>query len=227
MTHLILACVAFVGLHVVLSGTSLRDKVAGRLGEPAFLGLFSAIALVTIVWASIAYGNADHVEIWLAGPALKGIAWLIMVPAVLFVVCGNVTPNPSAVGSEKLLERDDIAKGIFTITRHPLMWGIALWAFAHLLANGDVASLILFGSMLVLVLVGVPSQERKKRRKTGGQWDRFAQATSSVPFAAILQGRTRLDGGGIGFWRVALSAAVYAVFVLLHPWIIGVAPIPY
>ncbi|MBN33412.1 MAG: hypothetical protein CMM46_01300 [Rhodospirillaceae bacterium] len=72
-----------------------------------------------------------------------------MLALVFFVVCGNATPNPSSVGSEKALERENAAGGIFSITRHPLLWGIALWALAHLIANGDVASLLFFASIVV------------------------------------------------------------------------------
>jgi uncharacterized membrane protein len=226
MTMLIIACIVFVGGHILLSGTPMRGMIVKVIGETAFLGLFSVIALASIVWMSWAYADTDYVELWHAGHALKGIAWLVMVPAVIFVVCGNATPNPSSVGSEKVLGRDDAARGIFSVTRHPLMWGIALWAGAHLLANGDLASLIFFVSLLVLVFAGVASQEAKKKAKMGEAWDRFTAATSFVPFVAIVERRRSLDWKGIGWWRLGLSAVVYAAFVLLHPWVIGVSPIP-
>ncbi|MBT5433831.1 MAG: NnrU family protein [Alphaproteobacteria bacterium] len=226
MTTLILACIAFVASHIVLSGTALRGMIAGRISEPGFLAVFSLVALASITWMVIAFNSAGYVEVWNAGRALKGIAWIVMLPAVLFVVCGNVTPNPSSVGSEKLLQKDDIARGIFTVTRHPLMWGIALWAIAHVMANGDLAGLIFFGTMLVLTLAGVASQEQKKRARAGDAWDRFAAKTSFLPFLAIIERRTSLDLKGIGWWRATVSAVVYAALVLLHPWVIGVSPIP-
>jgi uncharacterized membrane protein len=226
MTMLILAAIVFVGSHILLSGTPLRGVLVKIVGETGFLALFSLIALAALVWMAWAYSDADYVGLWQAGHALKGIAWLVMVPAVILVVCGNATPNPSSVGSEKVLERENAAGGIFSVTRHPLMWGIAFWAGAHLLANGDLASVIFFLAILVLVFAGVASQEAKKRAKMGEAWDRFAADTSFLPFVAIAQGRRKLDWKGIGWWRIGLSLVVYAVLVLLHPAVIGVSPMP-
>ena len=149
-----------------------------------------------------------------------------MLALVFFVVCGNATPNPSSVGSEKVLERENAAGGIFSITRHLLLCGIALWALAHLIANGDVASLLFFASMLLLMLAGAASQEAKKRAMLGEAWDRFANQTSFFPFVAIVQGRRTLDWKGIGWWRLALSLVVYGALVALHAWVIGISPIP-
>ena len=75
------------------------------------------------------------------------------------------------------------------ITRHPFLWGVALWAAGHLMVNGDLASLILFGSLLVLAVFGTGSIDAKRRRALGEKWDAFAAKTSAVPFAAIAAGR--------------------------------------
>ena len=195
-------------------------------GEIAFLGLFSVIALASIVWMAWACADTDYVELWYAGHALKGIAWLVVTPVVILVVCGKTTPNPSSVGSEKVLERDDSERGVFSVTRHPLMWGIALWAAAHLLANSDLASLTFFAGLLVLVFAGVASQEAKKKAKMGEAWDHFAAATSFVPSVAIVEWHRTLDWKGIGWWRLGLSALIYAALVLLHTLAIGVSPLP-
>jgi uncharacterized membrane protein len=96
MTMLIIACVIFVGGHILLSGTPLRGVIVGVIGETAFLGLFSVIALASIVFMAWAYADTDYVELWYAGHALKGIAWLIMVPAVIWssVAMPRQTPRP-------------------------------------------------------------------------------------------------------------------------------------
>src|SRR3546814_16088863 len=91
------------------------------------------------------------------------------------------------------------APGILAITRHPVMWAFALWALAHVPANGTAADLILFGSIAILALVGTLTIDAKKRRPWGeAEWARFAGPTSNLPFAALLAARARLRPGGIG-----------------------------
>lgn len=223
---LAVATAVFVGGHILLSGTRLRDRLAGLLGERGFLVAFSVLAALTITWMAWAFNDAPHIEIWQSGHALKAAAWLLLAPAVLFVVCGNGRTNPSAVNQGGRLAKADLPRGIFTITRHPMMAGIGLWALAHILANGDVASLVFFGGLLVLVLAGVASQDAKKARTLGEPWRRFAAETSMIPFVAVLLGRARLDLRGIGWLPILISIVVYVLLVFLHPFVIGVSPMP-
>jgi uncharacterized membrane protein len=109
------------------------------------------------------------------------------------------------------------------ITRHPFLWGVAIWAVGHILVNGSVAALILFGSMLLLALFGTISIDAKRRRALGANWTAFADQTSNVPFAAILAGRQSLNIGEIGWWRIALAIAVYAGVLFVHPHAFGVS----
>jgi len=115
-----------------------------------------------------------------------------------------------------------VVKGILRVTRHPFLWGVAIWALGHLVVNGDRASLILFGSLLVLALSGTSSIDAKRKRALGEAWDGFAAQTSNVPFAAIVAGRQQLMLGEIGVWRILAAIAVYLALVLGHPWIAGV-----
>ena len=138
---------------------------------------------------------------------------------------GLSTPNPTAVGAPDLLGRTESVQGIFRITRHPFMWGVGLWAAAHIVANGDLASLVLFASLGALALLGTLLIDRKYAARRGADWQRFAAATSNLPFAAIASGRQRLAFGEIGWWRVGLALAVYALLLALHPWLFGGAPL--
>jgi uncharacterized membrane protein len=105
------------------------------------------------------------------------------------------------------------------------MWGVALWAAAHIAANGDLASVLLFASLAALALLGTLLIDRKYAARRGADWERFAAATSNLPFAAIASGRQRFVFGEIGWWRVALTLAVYALLLALHPWLFGGAPL--
>jgi hypothetical protein len=144
--------------------------------------------------------------------------------AFLFVAIGIATPSPTAVGGEAALREGVRASGILRITRHPFLWGVTIWAVAHLLVSAKPASLIFFGSLLLLALVGPPSIDAKRARMFGEHWTSFAESTSSVPFLAISQGRNRLSLAEIGWWRVALALVLYAVFLGAHAWLFGVSP---
>ncbi|MDB5427742.1 MAG: hypothetical protein JWR43_1717, partial [Phenylobacterium sp.] len=131
-----------------------------------------------------------------------------------------------SVRQEGALEKPDVVRGMLRITRHPFLWGVAIWAAGHVLVKGDAASIVLFGSMLLLALVGTASIDAKRRRALGAKWEAFAAQTSSVPFAAIVQGRQRLDIGEIGWWRIALAVAVWALLAWAHPYLFGVRALP-
>jgi uncharacterized membrane protein len=203
----------------------LRDPLVARLGENTFRGLYSGIALALLVWVAFAYRDAPIIDLWYPPIGLMHLSLLIMPLASILLVAGLTTPNPSAIGGG----HSDInggPVGILKITRHPVMWAVVLWGLAHLLANGDAASLILFGGITFLALVGAAAQESKKRRQFGRAWQKFAHQTSFLPLAALLSKRTRLSFGEIGWWRIALGFALFALLLWLHPWLFGVNPLP-
>src|SRR5262249_32253730 len=113
-----------------------------------------------------------------------------------------------------------------TVTRHPVMWGFGLWAILHLAANGDGASLLLFGAVAILALLGTLAIDAKKRRRWGAAWPALARSTPHLPLRAILEGRARLDWAGIGWRTPVIAAALYLALLLLHPLIIGVSALP-
>jgi uncharacterized membrane protein len=104
------------------------------------------------------------------------------------------------------------------------MWGVALWAITHLLANGDVASVTLFGGLALLAIVGTLHSDSRKRRQHGAAWDAYARQSSHLPFLAVAQGRTRLAWSEIGWRPIILGVGLYLVLLVLHEPVIGVAP---
>ena len=97
---------------------------------------------------------------------------------------------------------------------------------AVIAATGDVASMLLFGSVGSLGLLGASLLDAKKARQYGTRWQRFAAQTSSLPFLAIAQGRQRLALGETGLWRVLLALALFAIFLAAHRKLFGVSPLP-
>src|SRR5215469_2074834 len=224
MASLIAACAFFLLIHFAVSGTAWRDALVARLGEGPYRGAFSLASLVGLVWMILAYRHAPTIELWGLHLGLRPLVFVLVFVAVLFVVIGLSSPSPTSVGAEgKLAQGEAAVRGITRITRHPFLWGVALWAFAHLLVNGDVASVMLFGTLLLLALAGTAAIDGKRRRRFGGQWQQFASRTSSVPFAAIATGRNSLASAfaEIGPVRPVIAVALYALLFMLHGPVLG------
>jgi uncharacterized membrane protein len=226
MDSLLGACAFFLGIHVVISGSPLRGMIVGRIGERAYLGLFSLLSLGGMVWLAVAYARADRTWLWSPPVALRWAAPVLVLVALLFVVIGLTTPSPTATGGEGRLDVEEPARGILRITRHPFLWGVALWAITHLALNGDSASVALFGTLLALGLVGPLLIDAKRRAAFGSKWQRFAAVTSNVPFVAILAGRNTVRLTEVGAWRIAAAVAVWAALLAVHPWLFGVPALP-
>jgi uncharacterized membrane protein len=95
---------------------------------------------------------------------------------------------------------------------------------AHLLINGNLAALIMFGAVLVTAVNGMASIDRKRRHALGGLWDEFAAQTSRLPFAAILARRARFEISDFRAWQIALTVVLFTGVFWLHG-IIGPSPL--
>lgn len=220
MGMLIAAIGAFLLTHLV-SGTPLRAKLVGAMGEWPYRGLYAVVAFATLGWAIWAYAHLPAQE--LLWRPLRALPLAVMPFALILAVCG-LAGNPTAVGAQALLKREQPARGMLRITRHPFMWGVILWAAVHILANADAKSTVFFGGLLLVAVLGTLSQEKRKAQAAGPDWQRFAAATSHVPFVAVAQGRNRLAWREIGWLRPAIGLALYALLLVLHPWLFGVRP---
>lgn len=223
---LLIGILVFVCGHFTLASPPVRDRVVAAVGEERFRGLFALVALVALVWTVLAYRYAPFVAVWEPPPWTRWIPNLVLPLASVLVVAGVTTRNPTAVGGESVLEDPGGLRGVLTITRHPFLWGAGLWAVAHLAANGDLASILLFGGMAVLAFAGMPALDAKMRRRLDAAWGPVAMTTSLVPFQAVLERRTRLDLAGVGWWRLALGLGVWVALYGLHPFYTGVWPHP-
>jgi len=228
MGMLIAAAAVFLGIHLLVAGTRARDAVTGTIGENAYMGLFSLASLGGIVWLVVAYNGAqaggENELVYDLGVGVRHLAPLVVLLAFLLAVPGLLLPNPTSVRQEGAATRADAVKGVLAITRHPFLWGVALWAAMHLLANGDTASVLFFGTFLVLALLGTFSIDAKRRRKLGAAWDGFAARTSNLPFAALASGRAKLKWREIFDWRLAVAVVLYLALLFGHQSLMGVSP---
>ena len=212
------ATAAFVLTHFA-SSTPLRGAAVRSVGEKAWVVLYVLVAFATLGWMILAYGRAPRGEpLW---TPLR-LAPLLAMPFALVLLAAGYWRNPTMVGAGKLLKSEDPARGMIRVTRHPIMWAIILWATAHVLARGDVKSVVFFGGFLILAALGTVLID--SRKKASPDWARFAAVTSNLPFVAILQGRNRLAWREIGWLRPLAGIAAFLGFFLLHPWLFGARP---
>jgi len=228
LNALVAAVALFVGGHFLLSSKAVRDPAIAKLSSKGFQGLYSLVVGAALIWTIFAYRAAPFMEIWMPPQAFHWIPVVLMLPASLFLVAGLTSPNPTMVGGERLLAQavDNPATGIQTVTRHPFLWATGLWAIAHLLVNGDAASMVLMAGIAILSFGGMQHIDRRREATLGAAWGPLRLTTSVIPFMAIAQGRTKLDWRGIGPWRAVAALALYVAILHLHAVVFGISPLP-
>lgn len=217
MTALVAATAAFVATHLV-SGTPLRRRLVAALGEWPYRGLYSLAAFVTLAAMIWAYIGVPREPLW---APLRQVPLVVMPLAFVLIACGYFR-NPTMVGAEALLTSAEPARGVIRVTRHPIMWGMMLWALAHVLARGDAKALVFFGGLFLVAFLGTLSMDRRKRANP--DFVRFVTVTSHVPFVAIAQGRNYLVWREIGWLRPLIGVVAFAILLLAHRWLFGVSP---
>ncbi|MFQ5545319.1 MAG: NnrU family protein [Acidiferrobacterales bacterium] len=226
MGELVFATTLFVGSHFFLSSTAIRRTVTARTGLWPYLGAYSVIAIASLIWMIWAYVNAPYIELWRQTQWTRWLPSLVMPFALILMVHGYAAPNPTMVGQRIRASAHDPAPGILKITRHPIMWGIALWALSHIPGNGDVAALILFGGMVLLALGGAAHLDHRQRITQPDAWRRFADVTSYTPFVAIIRGHARFSLADYDWIRLLTALVVFGVLLFVHRWLTGVSAWP-
>ncbi len=223
MIDLLTAAVFFVGTHIGIGSTPLRDELIERVGERLYRLLFSLVSLVAIVWLIVAFRAAPAVPLWAGQPLFGLLALLLMPVALLLVVTSLSQANPTAVGQAVDPDAPEPARGILRVTRHPMMWGVTVWATTHLLASAELASVVFFGAFAGLALGGAAALDHRLDRQNRPGWGVFVQRTSFLPFRAILEGRQHFVWAEIGYPRLGVALLLYAALLIAHPWLFGVA----
>jgi uncharacterized membrane protein len=187
LSVMILGLVLFFGVHVLTTQRDLRGKLIAMVGEGFYkvaYALVSVVGLVLIVWGFADYRATGWVDVWFPPKSFRHITAALMLPAVILVVASYIRGR------------------IFTTLKHPMLAGVKLWAAAHLLANGDLGSIILFGSFLAWAV-----------------FDRISLKRRADP------GAPPIPVGGAGNDLIAVAVGVVAYLALafvFHPVVIGV-----
>jgi uncharacterized membrane protein len=216
---LLLAAIFWIATHNGFAGTDIRTRLVGKIGEVGFRIAYAVTSIIAIMMLVQAWEAAAAMPVWSAPAWLRLILAAAMLPAFLFFAAGLLR-NPTAVGGEALAGQQ--ARGIQRITRHPMLWSFALWALVHVIGNGDLASLIFFGTFAISAFLGMPSIDRKLAARAPEAAARLRAETSIMPFGAILAGRNRLVLGEIGWLAPLLALLGWAALLHFHARFFGV-----
>ncbi|MFP7570098.1 NnrU family protein [Marivita sp. S2033] len=215
----IAAWVVFFLTHSLPIRPPMRPWLQHRLGRRGFTLFYSILSLGVLWWLIVAAGRAPYVGLW------EWARWQTHVPlAMMLVVCLIAAlaigrPNPFSFGGAQNDRFDPAHAGIVRLTRHPLLLALALWAASHIVPNGDLAHVLLFGTFTLFALFGGRLIDRRRKREMGADWAPLkAEVTSSFANA-----RPASWSGALA--RLALGVALYGVLLWAHPWLFGVSPL--
>jgi len=213
-----LAMGAFLLSHAVPVRPPVKPWAVARLGPRGFTLAYSALSLAVLAWLIAAAGRAPFVPLWDWAPWRNHVALAVMLPVCLILALAVGRPNPFSFGGAHDDRFDPERPGVVGLTRHPLLAALALWAGAHVLANGDLAHVLLFGVFAGFAVAGRGLIDRRKRRALGPDWERLRGAMAARARTFVLD----RDAG----LRLAAGAALYGALILLHPVLFGVSPLP-
>ena len=221
LAMLILLIVLFAVTHIGLSHDPLRSRLVDRIGLNAFQGLYAIVSFVTFggaVWIYAGHRDMGPV-LWTLPQGLVPVVYLLMLMAFLLVVLSMRNPSPAGMIGGKMEPA-----GILRITRHPMNMGLACFGLAHMIANGSLGDVSFFGSIFVVGCFGSYHQDRRKVKEKGDAYAAFQRKTGVLPFAAILQGKTRLAAREMSIPLLIFAVAAFAAAILFHEDLFGIRP---
>lgn len=219
------ALVVFFASHSLPAMPGARDRLVRWLGHRTYIVLHSLASTATLVWLVIATLGAPYVELWGRHQWAVWVPILVMPFAFILLVAGATSPNPFSLGAGSA-GFDPANPGIVAITRHPVLWGAALWTGSHLFPNGELRAVLLFGGLGLFSLMGTRLYDRRRAARLGqDQWRRLSAGTSNLPLAALIAGRAHVGRLFPLGWRIVLGLATYIAILLLHAGLFGFDPL--
>jgi uncharacterized membrane protein len=164
-----------------------------------------------------AAGRAPYVPLWDWAPWQNHVVLAVMLPVCVILSLAIARPNPFSFGGAQNDRFDPASPGIVRLTRHPLLLALGIWSAAHILPNGDLAHVILFGTFAGFAMLGGRLVDRRRQREMGQRWHDLRAALSECPASLSLTADTLL--------RLAAGLMLYAGLIWLHPLVIGVDPL--
>jgi len=216
--ELILSFVTFLVAHSIPLRPAIRKPLENRVGLRTFLTIYSVASLVALVWLIDAANRAPFVPLWAWEPWQLRVPQVAMAAVCLIAALSLGKPNPFSFGGARNADFDPSNPGIVGLFRHPLLVAMLLWAAAHVVPNGDLAHVAMFGAFAMFAVLGMAMIDRRRKRSMGSNWSELRpRMTGASVWAAF---RVTPDFG----IRVALAAVAYGLLVWAHPLFFGVDP---
>jgi uncharacterized membrane protein len=210
--------VAFFLTHSIPVRPAIKARLTETFGARGFgLGysLISTAMLVLLIWAA---GQAPYVELWPHMLWQRHAAHLGMLTVCLILALSIARPNPFSFGGAHNDRYDPERPGMIRFTRHPILLALAIWAGVHLLPNGDLAHVLLFGVLGSFAVVGRALIDRRKRREMGAeQWQALEAQRRAAPLLQAPASWIMFIG------RLAIALGLFATLLWAHPYVIGVS----
>ena len=214
LTLIVVFSLLFMLTHIMLSHGAIRQGLVDKLGQWPFRGLYSLVSFGTLGPAAVLWWQNRHL-----GPVLwelpfwpeRIIAAALVFFAFFLFFQSLATPSPASMAPAKAE-----ARGVLRITRHPMNMAIALWALAHLLANGALGDVAFFGSFVIVGVLGAYHMDARLKRQKGEKFTEFCKRTSVLPFEAVIAGRNRLVVSELAFPLTLIGIAVFVALTIFH-----------
>lgn len=215
----IAAFAGFFVAHNLPTRPGVKARLHTLLGKRGFTIAYSLLSLGALYWLLLAVGRAPVVTLWHWAP------WQNLVPIVAMALyCailgfGVARPNPFSFGGSENSRFDASRPGLIRYTRHPILAALAVWSFAHIVPNGQLAHVMLFGVFGVFALIGMGLIDRRKRR----EWAGWTTQIEAMKLAPPLHPPLSWRGAAL---RLFIATALYVGLLHAHGPLLGVYPIP-
>lgn len=216
----LLAFAAFFLTHAIPVRPPVRPWLVGHLGVRGFTFAYSALSLGVLAWLISAAGRAPYVALWQYEPWQNHVPLMAMLPVCLLVALAMARPNPFSFGGANNDDFNPERAGLVRWMRHPLLVALALWALSHVVPNGDLAHVLLFGVFAIFAFIGQLLVDKRMKRQMGARWQTLQQAVALTPLLSFPFERAEF------ILRCAAGVVLYAVLISVHPVLFGVGPLP-
>lgn len=215
----ILAFTLFFVSHSIPIRPPVKPWIVARIGGAGFTAIYVVLSIAVLSWLITAAGRAPFVELWPWAPWQSHVTLALMLPVCLILAMSVARPNPFSFGGKGSDRFEPAHPGIVRWMRHPILAALALWAIAHLLPNGDLAHVLVFGIFATFALLGGHMVDRRKRNEMGDGWQRLLTEVQGSPVIP------RPQSCGATARRFAIGIGLYLGLIWLHPWVLGVSPV--
>ncbi|MEP2703837.1 MAG: NnrU family protein [Roseibium sp.] len=216
-TNYCTAFAVFFASHMILVRPPVRPLLVRHLGERGFQAGYSLLSIGILYWLIDAAQTAPYIELW---PWAEWQNWapiISMGPMCLILALAIGTPNPFSFGGWKNDNFNAHEPGIVRWMRHPILVALFLWSAAHIVPNGNLAHVVLFGTFALFSLLGMRIIDRRQKRVMGETWSVLQRQTNEVPLTQAVGLRDLAI-------RSVIGALIYSALAHLHPLITGVFP---